>query len=139
MIGKRSKARECALQMLYQWDLIHTPVDEVLVDYWTAHEEEPETKVYASDLLRGVVADTDRIDTAIAEAADNWDIRRMATVDRNILRIATLEILLRDDIPPKVAINEGIELAKRYGDQDSSKFVNGILDRVARTIGAVSE
>ena len=134
---KRTRAREFALQILYQVDIRHAEPAEVLQDYWeekTKKEEiEPEIREYTETLVRGVLEKLGFLDKTIERCAENWEIKRMAYVDRNILRLAAYEMLHLDEIPVKVAINEAVELAKRYGEADSSKFVNGILDRIAKT------
>jgi transcription antitermination factor NusB len=84
-------------------------------------------------LVRGVMKHREEIDRLISKYATNWDIARMAVIDRNILRFATFELLFADDIPPKVSINEAIDIAKRFGDKDSGSFVNGILDKIHKT------
>jgi len=132
---KRTKAREFALQILYQIDITKDDMAACLADFWKNREGEPESaiKVFAENLVTGIVGHKDEIDKAISEAAQNWQLERMAVVDRNILRLATYELLCREDIPPKVSINEAIDIAKKYGDQDSGKFVNGILDKISKT------
>lgn len=96
-------------------------------------KKEPEVREYTERLVRGVAENLSVIDATIERFAENWEMSRMACVDRNILRLGTYEILYVDEIPMKVAINEAVELAKRYGEADSSKFVNGILDRIGKT------
>jgi N utilization substance protein B len=146
---KRTRSREFALQILYELDLAPSNIDEALEDFWMdrtdlelsspekiALEEdkkEPEVREYTEKLVRGTLEKQVSIDQLIERYAENWEMQRMACVDRNILRLATYEILHIEEIPVKVAINEAVELAKRYGEQDSSKFVNGILDRIAKT------
>lgn len=132
---KRTKAREFALQVLYQIDITHADPKVCLEDFWMNHDNESEAEVreFAEKIISGVIEHKQDIDKVISEAAQNWEISRMAVVDRNILRLTTYELLYREDIPPKVSINEAIEIAKKYGDQDSGKFVNGILDKINKT------
>ena len=134
---KRTRAREFALQILYQIDIRNADLAEVLQDFWEEKtemdEKEPEIRDYTERLARGVLEKLDSLDKTIERFAENWEIKRMAYVDRNIMRLAAYEMMHIDDIPVKVAINEAVELAKRYGEPDSSKFVNGILDRIAKT------
>lgn len=134
---KRTRAREFALQILYQADIRHAELDDVLQSFWEEKKEkdekEPEIREYTETLARGVLEKLESIDKTIERYAENWELKRMAYVDRNILRLASYELLHLDEIPVKVAINEAVELAKRYGEPDSSKFVNGILDRIAKT------
>jgi N utilization substance protein B len=134
---KRTQAREFALQILYQVDIRQAELADVLQSFWDEKadrdEKEPEITEYTETLVRGVIEKLASIDKTIERYAENWEMKRMAYVDRNILRLATYEMLHLDEIPVKVAINEAVELAKRYGEPDSSKFVNGILDRIAKT------
>ncbi|MDP8298891.1 MAG: transcription antitermination factor NusB [Candidatus Tantalella remota] len=131
---KRTLSREIALKVLYANDITGEPVEDCLSKYWE-HDENTDDSVrgFAEDIVNGVNANKDELDRTITEYAANWEMGRMATVDRNILRIASYELLFAPDIPPKVAINEAIEMAKKYGDKDSGKFVNGILDKVNKT------
>lgn len=127
---KRTKAREYALQILYQVDIRHGDADEILKEFWEAHQSPDEVKAFAQQLAEGAIAHAGDIDQRITTHADNWDLKRMAVVDRNILRLGVFELLYVDDVPPTVCINEAIELAKRFGDTESAKFINGILDAV---------
>ena len=92
--------------------------------------EEAETRLFADPLIRGVIEHRDAIDEKIKDHAKNWDLHRIATVDRNIMRLAIYEMLYREDIPPIVSINEAVDIAKKFSTQDSGKFVNGILDKI---------
>ena len=133
---KRTRAREFALQVLYELDILRSDVSEALADYWQncdQDKKDEEVKTYTEALVRGTMEKLEPIDKCIERFAENWTIERMATIDRNILRLSTYEMLYRDDIPMKVSINEAVELAKRYGEIDSSKFVNGVLDKIAKT------
>jgi len=94
-----------------------------------------EISEFASFLVLGVSKNRDFIDSLLTKYATNWQVQRMAAIDRNVMRLATFELLFAPDIPPKVSINEAIELAKKYGDKDSGKFVNGILDKINKTEG----
>ena len=126
---KRTRARELALQFLYQADLVKKPVEEV-DEFLRGEERDPETRRFALRLVQGTLAEQPEIDEVIQQVAQNWNISRMAVVDRNVLRLATFELLHCEDIPPKVAINEAIELGKRYSTANSGAFINGILDRI---------
>ena len=97
-------------------------------------QEEPAIRDFATVLVDGVVAEIERVDELIRSASLNWRIDRMATVDRNILRLATFEMMAVDDTPLKVILNEAIELSKRYGSEDSSAFVNGVLDKIGSSL-----
>ena len=126
----RSKAREYALQMLYQVDIRHAGCQQIMEEFWHDHRSTADIKTFANQLVQGTVERLEAIDPMIAQHADNWDLKRMAVIDRNILRLGVYELLHMDDAPPKVCINEAIELAKRFGDAESSKFINGILDAI---------
>ena len=104
-------------------------------DFWTQHPTLPETRGFASNLVLGVREKLDQIDTVIERFTEHWTLKRIALVERNILRLGTYELLFRDDIPKKVALNEAIEIAKLYGSEDSGKFINGILDRIMNCPG----
>lgn len=132
---KRTKARECALQILYEINITKNDYSHCINDYWRGADKEAGPIVeFANLLVTGVVKNLGRIDTLISGCATNWHIDRMAVVDRNILRLATYELLFLKDIPPKVSINEAIDIAKKFGDVDSGKFVNGVLDKINREI-----
>ncbi|MBU4376755.1 MAG: transcription antitermination factor NusB [Candidatus Omnitrophica bacterium] len=130
---KRTKAREYALKILYQIEMTGDGYADALKSFWEREsEKENSISEFAGQLVKGVVENMKEIDATITKYATNWQIDRMAVVDRNILRIAAFEILRLDDIPPKVSINEAIDIAKKYGDKDSGKFVNGILDKISK-------
>ena len=133
-MGSRTKARECALQALYQLDTSGGSAADVLAGLWAHFEPvDDDTKTFAEALVRGAQREQAVIDQLIQGASTNWKIERMARVDRNILRLAVYEILKRSDVPVKVTLNEAIELSKKYGSEESSAFVNGILDRIANS------
>ena len=127
---KRTQAREYALQWLYQLDVTRSQPDATAEDFWSGRQAPPEVRDYTVQLVEGTVSRLTDIDRLIASYASNWNISRMAIVDRNILRMGAYELLYVDDVPPKVCLNEAVELAKRFGDEESSKFVNGILDTI---------
>ena len=133
--GERRKAREVALQFLYQLDLNGdddpTPHDK---EFWARHPVDEDTRVFAEALVRGTKSNQAKIDHALSQFAEHWDIERMAVVDRNILRLAVYELLWTADVPPKVAINEAIEIAKKFGTKESSRFINGLLDRIHKEV-----
>jgi len=135
-VRKRTRGRELALQVLY---MVDARGEEALdgLDEFLAHEAPGEDDVhsFAKELLDGTLARRQEIDTIISGAAQNWNLRRMALVDRNILRMAVFEMLYLKDIPAKVSINEAIEMGKRFSTQQSGSFINGILDRVRRERG----
>lgn len=129
---KRTKAREYALKILYQIEMTKDDNEAALKSFWGREEAETDESVkeFAGQLVRGVTENIKDIDAKITRYATNWQIDRMAVVDRNILRMAAFEILYLNDIPPKVSINEAVDIAKKYGDKDSGKFVNGVLDKI---------
>jgi len=127
---KRTKAREYALQVLYQMDIRRASCTQILQEFWDAHQAPAEIKAYASEIAEGTATHLSEVDGFITTHADNWDLKRMAVVDRNILRLGVFELMHRADVPPTVCINEAIELAKRFGDTESAKFVNGVLDAI---------
>jgi transcription antitermination factor NusB len=127
---RRTRAREAALQFLYQVDLCGETVLEQLDEFLTEDDRHADVRDFAKDLILGAVRSRGRTDRLLGVVARNWDLHRMATIDRNILRLAIHELLDRPDIPPKVTINEAIELAKKFSTANSGAFVNGILDRV---------
>jgi len=129
---KRTKSRECALKILYQLDINKSDLKDSLESFYNYRKLSPAIKEFANLIAEGTVKNLKQIDKIISKCAQNWAINRMAVIDRNILRMSVFELIFIDDIPPKVSINEAIEIAKRYGDKDSSKFVNGILDRVLK-------
>jgi N utilization substance protein B len=154
-MGKRREARERAVQFLFQHDL-NPPenLDEALERFWETQRaaaiagekgvatwgeklelpppttDEAAMRLFAEPLIRGTIEHRDKLDEQIIKYAKNWELHRIAAVDRNILRLAIYEMLYRDDIPPIVSINEAVDIAKKFSTEDSGKFVNGILDKV---------
>jgi N utilization substance protein B len=130
-MGRRRKARELALQLLYQLDVQGEEHPERHLDeFWLRHPVDPEAREFAEALVRGTKAHEAEIDGLIERYAENWEIDRMAVVDRNILRQAIYELRWGSGVPPKVAINEALEVAKKFSTHESSRFINGILDRI---------
>jgi transcription antitermination protein NusB len=154
-MGTRREARERALQFLFQFDL--NPAEDLgaaLTLFWEGRQlqdmperdrrraleeglplpppsaAEASTRLFAEPLIRGVLQERDAIDEKIRQTVQNWELHRIAAVDRNILRLAIFEMLHRSDIPPVVSINEAVDIAKKFSTEDSGKFVNGILDRI---------
>lgn len=144
-MGKRRRAREVALQILYLQEAQELTLERAIATYFsnfnTGNESDDgeireaadeEVKGFAQELINGVITQKDKIDQAISQAALHWRVDRMTRVDRNVLRLATYELLFEPEIPLRVTLNEAIELAKRYGTGDSASFVNGILDKIAQ-------
>ena len=129
---KRTQAREIALQILYQIDVTSDNYSEALDNFWQANRDisDASVKDFTTLIVRGVIKNLEAINREISQYAENWQLKRMAVVDRNILRLAAFELLFCKDIPPKVTINEAIELTKKFSGLEASKFVNGILDRI---------
>ena len=133
-MGRRTKARECAFQILYQWQVGGEPIDRVLESFWRVRSGTPEARAMAERLARGAAARADALDAEIAEAATNWRIERIAPVDRTILRLGAYELAEEDDTPAAVVLDEAVELAKRFGEADSAAFVNGVLDAIRKRV-----
>jgi N utilization substance protein B len=154
-MGKRREARERAVQFLFQHDLNRPDdLERALEQFWESQRaaaiaedkgtanwgqpvelpppttDEAAMRLFAEPLIRGALEYRDEADAIITKHAKNWELHRIAAVDRNILRLAIYEMLHRDDIPPVVSINEAVDIAKKFSTQDSGKFVNGILDKV---------
>ncbi|MHB8840323.1 MAG: transcription antitermination factor NusB [Candidatus Aquicultor sp.] len=129
MISERRKARKDALEILYEKEITGQPLEQILENRELARGEKPSE--FTMELVEGVAKHTDQIDSIISEHTDNWTLDRMPIVDRNLIRIGLYELLYEEDIPYSVSINEAVELAKIYGMEESSKFVNGILGRIA--------
>ena len=131
----RRKAREYALQMLFQLEFAGRDRLSVPDDFWVGKEDKEDLKSFTQELFKGTTEHLEEIDGIIRGAAENWDLMRMATVDRNILRFAVFEIVYRQDIPSAVTINEALEIAKKYSSQESAPFINGLLDKIAKNRG----
>ena len=135
---KRTRARELALQFLYQLDLRGPDFLDEARGFLREEEPDKGTREFAQHLVTGTAEHLAQIDALIREVAQNWDIERMAVIDRNVLRMASYELLHCKDIPPKVSINEAIELGKRFSTQNSGGFINGVLDKIKDRTGATS-
>ncbi len=131
---KRTLSREWALKILYQVDITGRPVADIAQEFFSNEEKiEVEVLEFCRRLILGVESNKEAIDKKISDYATNWDFKRIAVIDRNVLRMGIFELKFTPDVPPKVVINEAVDLAKKYGDLDSGKFVNGILDNVHKT------
>jgi len=129
-MGARREGREAAVQFLYQRDLNAGATAETVEEFWELRPAAKRVREFGLAIAEGVLAHQDAIDERIRQAASNYDLHRIAAVDRNILRIAIFEMLFCPEVPPVVSINEAIEIAKRFGSDDSGRFVNGVLDRI---------
>jgi N utilization substance protein B len=133
-VGKRTKARECAVQMMYQWDITREPMDRVAGLFWQVRTSTDETRAAAERLARGAQGVVSTLDEAIGRASTNWRFERIAAVDRNILRIGAYELMKEPETPASVIIDEAVEMAKRFGEADSPAFVNGVLDAIRASV-----
>lgn len=131
-MGARRQSREVALQILFQWE-IHGKAGLWLEDFWVQHPVSPEVREFAEKLVDGVLAHRAELDTLLGAYATNWKVSRMPIVDRSILRSALFEFFYLPEVPAKVTVNEAVELAKRFADDETKKFVNGILDQVLKS------
>jgi len=136
--GGRRASREAALHMLYRWEMGRLSVDEAIETYWqSAVVEAPHSqRRYAERLARGTVERQPILDRLIEEASEHWRLSRMSVIDRAILRLAAFELLAEPEVPPRVVLNEALELARQYSGDDAVRFVNGVLDAVRRRIDA---
>ena len=132
---KRTEAREYALQQLYKYDITAEPIKELDLFWVEDKEVDPPVNDFALQLVRGAIKHLEEIDKKISGFAANWELKRMAAVDRNVLRLGAFELLYLDDIPAKVSINEAVDLAKKYSGEEAGKFVNGILDSIKKDCG----
>ena len=135
----RHRAREAAVQMLYQWEVGRASMPEVMQTFWlhddaAIHELSDEHRLFAETLARGVAGDVGNLDPVISEAAENWRLERMNVLDRLILRLAVYEFLHETATPAKVIINEALELARTFSNDDAVRFVNGILDAIRKRL-----
>lgn len=135
-MGTRREGRQAAIQYLYLRDINRgmTP-REALENFWTIRNAPDSIRQFCEELVDGVVQCQEEIDTRIDKHAEHYDLARLSAVDRNILRLAIYEMMHRKDIPPAVSINEAIEIARELGSEDSSRFVNGILDSIRAELG----
>jgi len=133
-MGTRRKARELAVQLLYQYDLAKIDPEEAMSLFWEHYPANIEVREFCTQLVLGTLDRILIIDELLSAASENWSLTRMSVVDRNILRLATYELLDRSDIPPSVSLNEAIDIAKKYSTPDAAVFINGVLDRVKRMV-----
>ena len=138
-MGKRTKARECAFQMLYQWDMTREDIERVIESYWKLRSTTEPTRSMADRLARGAQGQVERIDQVIGAVSKNWRFDRIAAVDRNIIRIGVFELVNDADTPSAVIIDEAVEMARRFGEADSTVFVNGVLDAIMRRVRGEAE
>lgn len=135
-MGKRREARECALQVLFQLEFDRSDPDRIQEEYWAGKTPRAEVRDYAGWLIRGLLARQAEVDGLIKDTSEHWRLERMGLVDRNILRLAVFELLEETVLPSPVIINEAIEIAKKYSDDKSATFINGLLDAIRRKLAA---
>jgi N utilization substance protein B len=134
-MGKRRSSRELALKFLYQFELNEGDLDEQIKLFLERNSSQEGVENFMKELVMSLVSKMKEIDEIIQKYSDHWILDRMTVIDRNILRIGTCELLFNFSTPPKVVINEAIDIAKKYGNEDSPEFINGILDKVYNEIG----
>ena len=134
-MGARHSGREAALQLLFSMEASGQTADEAAKEFWHTFEADPEGREYAESIVRGVESARTEIDELIVQSAKNWRLERMTRIDRNLLRLGVYELAHRKDVPRAVVIDEAVELAKSFGNENSAPFVNGILDAIADKLG----
>lgn len=139
LMGARTTAREAALQMLFAIEASDVDVEQAIGDFWRELPGDAEGRPYADEAVRGVRAGLAELDERIVRASKNWRLERMTRVDRNLLRLGAWELVARADVPRAVVLDEAVELAKRFGTEESGAFVNGVLDRIADDCGRADE
>jgi N utilization substance protein B len=137
-MGARRKARELALQMLYQYDLSGNAPETIVDTFEDLQKSKPNTREFAIRVFNGTIENLAKLDEMIQAQADNWRLTRMAVVDRNIIRMSVYEFLHEQETPKLVIIDEAIEIAKKFGTQKSSQFINGILDGILKRYNLAS-
>lgn len=133
-MSTRRQAREWAVQILFQLDLNPTDPDPAIAEFWTERNGGARGRAFVDKTVKGVLAHIKEIDAMIRQCADNWDIKRMATTDRNVIRVAVYELMYCEDVPAAVAINEAVDIAKYFNCSESGRFVNGVLDRIRKEL-----
>ncbi|MBE0461554.1 MAG: transcription antitermination factor NusB [Candidatus Aminicenantes bacterium] len=133
-MGKRRKARESTLQILFQIEFDSSSLEKILDSYWETRAHSEEVKSYSTWLIEGILSHKDEIDRIIQSVSEHWRVPRMAIIDRNILRMAVFELLYEENVVPAIVINEAIEIAKKYSGEQAGTFVNGILDAIRKQL-----
>ncbi len=131
-MGNRRKAREYCLQILFQMEFSKQKLKEVMDHFWAENPSSDEVMAFTLELVEGTLRNVAEIDAELESSSTNWKLSRMAAVDKNILRQSAYELLYREDIPHSVTINESVEIAKKFGTDDSASFINGVLDKIAK-------
>lgn len=130
-MGNRRQAREHALKLLFQIEFTSQLLHSILPAYWEENDVPEEVRHFTEELCSGTLKNLGKIDADLESHSTNWKLSRMASVDRNLLRLATFELLFEKEIPASVTINEALEISKKYGNEESASFINGILDKIA--------
>ena len=138
-MGRRRKARESTLQILFQLEFDNSQLEKTLNEHWKNKKVLKEIREYSSWLVKGIITHQEKIDNIIQSTSEHWRISRMALIDRNILRMAVFELLYEESIAPAVVINEAIEVAKKYSGEKASTFINGILDAVRKNLDDIKK
>ena len=133
-MGKRRKSREHSLKILYRRDITREDIDKIIKSYWKENNINSGMTDFSEQLAKGTANNLEKIDNYIKKVSEHWALERMGIIDRNILRMAVHELLFMKDIPPKVTIDEAIEIAKKFGTDDSANFVNGLLDKIKKEL-----
>ena len=133
-MSARRKGRELALQVLYQLDMSGESSEQALRSFADSFEHTPGAREFGEALVRGVLDQREQIDASIAEASEHWRLERLSRIDANVIRIAVYEMTTPPGLPPQIAINEAIEVARKFGTTDSAAFVNGVLDAVGKRL-----
>jgi N utilization substance protein B len=133
-MASRRKARELALQMLFQWEQGKHPPQHVISTFLLARQTDSDVEQFAQALFEGTIGEVEELDRRIGGQAEHWRLERMAAVDRNLLRLSLFELLHYPETPPAVVINEALEIARRFSDKDSVDFVNGVLDAIRKSL-----
>lgn len=133
-MGKRRKARESTLQILFQLEFDNSEPEKTIKQYWKHRVASEQIREYSSWLVKGIISHLEDIDRIIQSVSEHWRLSRMALVDRNILRMAVFELLFEESIAPAIIINEAIEIAKKYSNEEAAVFVNGVLDAVRKKL-----
>lgn len=136
-MGIRRKARESALQILFQLEFDDSPLDRIFRQFWEGKKAGAEERRYCESLVSGIAAHKSRIDDVVRSVSTNWRVERMVLVDRNILRLAAYEMFWGEQLAPGIVINEALEIAKKFSGERSATFINGILDAMFRKAGAI--
>jgi N utilization substance protein B len=138
-MGKRRKARESTLQILFQLEFNGSDAESVIRQFWEGKKTAKEVRDYCQWLIKGIISHQEKVDNIIQSASEHWRVSRMPIVDRNILRMAAFELLYEEDVAPAIVINEAIEIAKKFSSEQASTFINGVLDALRKNINEIKK